>query len=87
MIWARPGGTVARVGFKPTTPCVSPTRDRGAALRHVPAGMGSRRPSDADVRDWDDFLSLSLSLSLSSDYKDENVGRASFFLPFSLSPR
>jgi hypothetical protein len=85
MIWAWPGGTVAGVGFKLTTPCASPTRDRGAALRHVPAGMGSRRPSDADVRDRDDFLSLSLSLS--SDYKDENVGRASFFLPFSLSSR
>jgi hypothetical protein len=63
MIWARPSETVARVGFKPTTPCVSPTQDRGAVLRHIPARPASRWLAVADVRDRDH------SPSLSSDYK------------------
>jgi hypothetical protein len=63
MIWARPSETVARVGFKPATLCVSPTQDRGAVLRHIPARAASRRLAVADVRDRDH------SPSLSSDYK------------------
>jgi hypothetical protein len=73
MIWARPGGTVARVIFKPSAPRASPTRDRGAALHRVPAEPASRRPAVADVRDRDH------SPSLSSNYKEENAGGC--FLP------
>jgi hypothetical protein len=36
MIWVRPGGTVARVGFKPIMPHVSLTWDKVEALHCVP---------------------------------------------------
>jgi hypothetical protein len=80
MIWARTGGIMARVSFKPTTPRASPTQDRGAAPYHILARLASRQPSDGDVWDRDHFLSLSLS----SDYKEENVGRS--LLLFTIFP-
>jgi hypothetical protein len=79
MIWAWPDGIVAQVSFKPTAPHASPTRDRGAALRCVPARPASHRPAVADVQDRDH------SLSLSSDYKEENAGR-SFLFPVTFPP-
>jgi hypothetical protein len=79
MICARPGGAVTQVGFKPTAPRTSPTQGRGMVLRHVSARPGSRRSSDADVRDRDYFLSLS------SDYKEENTGRSLLFSIFPIT--
>jgi hypothetical protein len=75
----RLGGTVAWVSFKLITSSTSPTQDRGAVLSHVPARLASQRLAVADVQDWDH------SLSLSSDYKKENVGR-SFLFPIAFSP-
>jgi hypothetical protein len=83
MICARPGGAVTQVGFKPTAPRTSPTQGRGVVLRHVSARPASRRSSDADVRDWNYFLSLSLSLPT---IKRKTPAEASFS-PFSPSPR
>jgi hypothetical protein len=74
MILARPGGIVARVGFKPTALRASLTRDRGAVLCHVPARPASRRPTVTDVWDRDH------SLSLSSAYKKEKASRS--LLPY-----
>jgi hypothetical protein len=79
MIWAQPGGTVAQVGFKLTMPHASPTRDRGAVMCCIPAGLASRRMTVADVRDQDH------SLSLSASYKKEKVNR-SFLLRCHFSP-
>jgi hypothetical protein len=79
MIWAQPGGTVAWVGFKPTVLYASLIRDRGALLHHIPTKPASRQPAVADMQDRDH------SLSLSSDYKEENAGR-SFLFPVAFSP-
>jgi hypothetical protein len=59
MIWNRPGGIVAQVGFKLTAPCASLTQDRGAALRHVLTGLASHRSAVADVQDQEHSLCLS----------------------------
>jgi hypothetical protein len=79
MIWARPGSTLVQVGFKLTAPRMSPTRDRGVALHRIPIGPASRRLAVTDVQDLDH------SVSLSSDYKEENVGQ-SFLFPVAFSP-
>jgi hypothetical protein len=71
---------VTQVGFKPTVPRTSPTQGRGVVLRHVSARPASRRSSDADVRDRDYFLSLSLPT-----IKRKTPAEASFS-PFSPSP-
>jgi hypothetical protein len=70
MNWARPGGTVAWVGFKPTALGASQT-GTGEQLCAVfpPDRQALGRPTD-DVRDREHFLALS------SDYKKENAGRS-----------
>jgi hypothetical protein len=80
MIWARPGGAVARVGFKPTALCMSFTRDRGAVLHHVPTRPSSHQTAITDVRDPDHSLSLS-PLTI----KRKTLVEVSFFS--SLSPQ
>jgi hypothetical protein len=79
LILARPDGIVAWVGFKPTAPCASLKQDRGVVLHHVPTGPASRWLAIADVRDRDH------SLSLSSNYKADNIDR-SFLFPVAFSP-
>jgi hypothetical protein len=77
MDWVQPGGTVAWVSFKLTV--VSLT------------GIGKRRcaafPSDRQAVDRPTLtcgIGTTSSLSLSSDYKEENVGRS--FLLFTIFP-
>jgi hypothetical protein len=77
MNWARPGGTVARVGFKLTASHASPIRTRQRALRRVPVRPMSHRLTVADVRDRDRPLSLS-----SSRIKMATPTEASFFRRF-----
>jgi hypothetical protein len=57
-------------------------QDRGAVLHCVPTGSASRRLAITDMWDRDH------SPSLSSDYKEENVGRSVLFpIMFSPMPR
>jgi hypothetical protein len=73
MNWARPGGTIAQVGFKPTVPAFDSNQQQGSdhrtAFLPVPSPLTHRRRRVTWFR----------TLSLSIPYKKETPAEASTF--------